>query len=272
MSTIPRIIFTYWEGDQLSMLHYYTILSLCTLHPHQEIIIYTSDSASSTFVTWTTQEHSIQINKTISLAEIVAISPRIKLIPISFETEYQISNQLSIVHKADFVRIVKLYEHGGLWFDFDILFIKPIPTYLFESTVDIYYFSYEDTIATGLLLSTPKNRYITELYEKVKTRIHDVKNYQGIGPDLWRECLYQKSLESAVCLSTSMVYPYICTNYHLFFITSHDYTQNDTFGIHWYNGGSITKQFINIFDDTCIHPDTTVCHKYLYMIRQLQSK
>lgn len=269
MSFIPKKIFTYWEGDQLSILHYYTILSLVKLNPTIEVIIYTSDHTSSTFVTWNTPEHSIHITNTISLLEIVAISSRIVLHPISFEKEYGISNQLSVIHKADFIRIVKLYEHGGLWFDFDILFIKPIPSYLFESYVELYYFSYEDTVATGLLLSTPKNTYITELYNKVIILIHNVTAYQAIGPDLWKECVYNKFLKSAVCLSTSMVYPYICINYPLFFESQEDLVQNNTFCIHWYNGGSVAKNFINSFDNKNINPTVSVCHKYIHKINEL---
>ena len=266
---IPKIIFTYWEGDQLSALHYYTILSLIKLHPTTEIIIYTSDVTSSTFITWNTMEHFISIVKTIPLSEIADISPMVKIIPISFEKDYEISNQLSIIHKADFIRIVKLYEHGGLWFDFDILFIKPIPAYLFESNVDLYFFSYEDTIATGLLLSTPKNKYITELYNKVKIMIHTIKTYQGIGPYLWKDCLYNMPADSAVCLSTSMAYPYICLNYHFFFTSNDDFVKDDTFCIHWYNGGSTTKYFLNSFDINDIDPNRSVCHKYIHKINQL---
>ena len=99
--------------------------------------------------------------------------------------------------------------------------------------------------------------------------IHTIKTYQGIGPYLWKDCLYNMPADSAVCLSTSMAYPYICLNYHFFFISNDDFVKDDTFCIHWYNGGSTTKYFLNSFDINDIDPNRSVCHKYIHKINQL---
>jgi len=51
---IPKIVFTYLEGDQLSDLHYLTIYSL-------DIIIYTDETPKNILREWNTPEHSIDI-------------------------------------------------------------------------------------------------------------------------------------------------------------------------------------------------------------------
>ena len=161
---IPKILFTYWEGDQLSWFHYYTIYSIHKYNPDSEICIYTSENPSGIFRQWTSGEHKIDINKTISLNKILDINPnKIKLKKIDFTEEYFINNNISCIYKADFTRIIKLYEHGGVWFDMDILFIKPMPDFLFTKDIDMYLFTYYGTVPTGFIACKPKCELITNL-------------------------------------------------------------------------------------------------------------
>ena len=270
--TIPKIVFTYWEGDQLSQLHYYTILSLVKLNPGIEIIIYTSKITSTTLIQWSTGEHSIPIKKTISLQDICSISPTIQLVPIDFEKEYNINNDISVVYKADFVRIAKLYEHGGLWFDFDVLFVRPLPSFLFETVRDMYVFTYENTIPTGFLLSTPKNKYITQLYTIAQKDIHNTRGYyQSIGPNLWKYVLLHllQPIDTITTLANEIAYPYMCNDFHEFFNSTNDKVKENTICIHWYNGSSVAKNFINSMNIDTIDPGMNVCNKYIHRIRSM---
>jgi len=278
---IPRIFFTYWEGDQLSKLHYYTIYSLAKLNPDIEIIIYTSLIESPTLIQWNSSEHSIEIQKKIKLDEIVKISHRIILKPIDFSNEYGINGNISCVFKADFVRIAKLYEHGGAWFDFDILFIKKIPDSLFthselnngDKTPDILYFEYHGTIPTGFLLSSPNNTLLLRILEEAKIIIQNVNEnngeYQMIGPNLWNKHFKSDETTFKYCLPRHYLYPYLWYNIPLFFESNDNLIEESTFAIHWYNGGYSDKNFTNTFDENNIDPNKSVADKCLFDIINL---
>jgi hypothetical protein len=285
---IPRIFFTYWEGDQLSQLHSYTITSILKQNPNIQVIIYTSTIDSNKFVDWTTCEHSIKIDNTISLDELVKIDPtRIMLRPIDFQNDYKIKNDISCIFKADFIRIAKLYEHGGLWFDMDIFFIKPFPDYLFNTDIELYFhntfsdqmsnivilfMTKQGVIPTGLILSTPKNDFISMLYyialDKISNPSDLTNSYQVLGPNLWTSLLQRhfNRINGYKCLSKSTVYPYEADYIHMLYELNDKDTsllQEDSFAIHWYNGAYHTKNFINRFDKNNIDPNRCFMEKML---------
>jgi hypothetical protein len=281
LDLIPKIFFTYWEGNTLTKLHYYTIKSLLKYNPEINIIIYTSKIVSNTFIQWLGKAHENIIikdnddNKNINLKDLVNIdNQKIRLIEIDFQEEYNFDTDISIIFKADFIRISKLYEHGGLWFDMDLLFINKVPDYFFNSNYDILYYYYTSEIATGLIGSTPKNKYITKLYENALDIIKNInKNdrnlpYQKIGPDLWTSTFKDNNelTKNTLCVETNTAYPYIWTNILDFFYTNKSNIDDNTFCIHWYNGDPEVKKISYSFDEKLINPENSVFERVIYNI------
>lgn len=269
---IPKIFFSYWEGNQLSKIHYYSILSFLKHNKNEKLIIYTSEIVSDVFVNWNTPEHKIKINNTITLNDIINIdNNRISLVKINFEEEYNIKNNISLIYKADFIRLVKLYEHGGCWIDFDVFFVKPIPESLFNNK-DLNYFTYDNTIPTGLLMCSPKNKYVSSILQHAKYIILNnnfKSNYQSIGPRLWEIYLqFIGSSNECECLDNDMVYPYGWQNYVDFFFTNNDLIKEKTFAVHWYNGAEFSKKYINLFNEKneIIDKPNCVFEKYLIQL------
>jgi hypothetical protein len=275
---IPKIFFTYWEGNNLTKLHYYTIKSLLKYNPEISITVYTSKVMSNKLIQWNSKEHRTDFelsNSYINLNDLIHIdNTKVKLIEIDFEKEYSIDNNISIIYKADFTRIAKLYEHGGVWFDMDILFINKIPDYIFQNNFDIYYYYYLFIIPTGLLFSTPKNKLITILYEKAYNIIKNIKNedsnltYQKLGPNLWLNCFheYRYLTQNTSCIDKNTTYAYDCNNILDFFNSNKHIISDNTFCIHWYNGDPEVKKIINNFDVNSINPEKSVFERLIYNI------
>ncbi len=261
------IFFTYWEGEQFSFFHYMTIFSLRKLNPNSEIIIYTSKFKTNKLRQWLTHEHSIEITKKTKFEDVFDM---VKVEYIDFENEYGIKNDVSVTLKADFTRIVKLYEHGGMWFDFDILFIKPVPDEILNSENEFVYYRYGGTVPTGLIIAKPKTRTISIIYRKLMERKKDIENnivnYQMISPDLFNECLTKEenygNVEKLEIRSTEEVYPYLWLETYTLFNTKEDKIKDNTWAIHWYNGCSLTKNAINNFNLS----DDYVFNKYMRII------
>jgi hypothetical protein len=273
---IPKIVFTYWEGDQLSILHYFTIYSLHKYNPDLDIIIYTDKNPKNILREWDTHEHSINIEKKMPLSKLIEINPeKILLKPINFQEEYNFDNNISIIFKADFTRISKLYEHGGIWFDMDILFIKPIPDFFFNEDVDSHIFIYSGVIATGLLTASPKCSFLEKLFNGSLEIINkkELNNYQKIGPIIWIQeynKLNEEEKREIKILDNSLVYPYIWNELEMLFKNKNTTVPENTFGIHWYNGALMTKEFINNFDIKNINPNNSLFEKLVYELDNLE--
>jgi len=275
---IPKIVFTYWEGDQLTELHYLTIYSLHKYNPNLDIIIYTDENPKNILKEWNSDEHSININKKIPLSNLIDINPnKIFLRTTNFQKEYNFDNNISTVFKADFIRIAKLYEHGGIWFDMDILFIKPIPEFFFKENVDAFIFKYSEVIPTGLLAAKTKSKYLDILYknslEIIKNK--ELNNYQKIGPVIWineYNKLSHKDKMGIKILDNNLVYPFIWNELNNLFSKPNITVPESTFGIHWYNGASETKDFINYLNLLNINPNNSLIEKLISKMDDFTSK
>ena len=241
-------LFTYWEGKSFSYLHYLTILSLHKHNPDKDITIYTSKYDNNTFIQWKSGEHSIDIVNKVDFRSILTISDKITIKEIDFEEEYKISNNLSCVYKADIVRILKLYEHGGIWFDFDILFIKPVPNMFYSNDNDIIICCYGE-VATGLVYCKPKLDILKNMVNSVFNILRNTPNlYQQFGPDLWARWLkHTPHTNSVLYFEKNQVYPYYAGLMNTIYYNE-VVLPEETWAIHWYNGAQASKIFINNLD------------------------
>lgn len=267
-NALPKILFTYWAGESISYLHLMALRTVCHFHRDYRVILYTDKNGQSTQeIPYQSHEHKLEMKKPYPFRMLKSMQSSFEVIEVDFEKEYGINGNLFHTYFADILRIKKLEEHGGVWFDMDVLFLNRLKGYFTDPLPQgksAVVFSYSDTIATGLVGSLPKaptivemsklvDKYIVAGYQEnfeAKAEIREF--YQAFGPDLWRK-VHHPYLDAradahpnACAFQVHEVYPYLWNEIHNYFdgprSKNHTY---DIIGIHWYNGSTDARVFIN---------------------------
>ena len=249
------IAFTFWAGPQFSLLNLISLLSYARLNPTHQLIVYSIGGATDINPNWSTGEHSGSISKVYPLSLLTG-EPNIRIVRLDEDTSIPKFN--SVVHFADYVRIKKMFEHGGIWIDADILFIQPVDDQLKLQSSPLGVISYFNTIATGFLYGQSGAEILRLLYERANAIIDNdsyLGRYESLGPDLWREVLLGHKDLARDChfMPVDLIYPYKAPQLDGFYHSSNcDLIDDRVLGIHWYNGDTRTKAFINYHLDSVL--------------------
>lgn len=255
LQKIPKIAHFYWGEEKLPYLRYLTIESFINNNPDWEVRFYIP-KFRQTIKSWNTHEHKYDISKARNYYSDLKRLP-IKMLEIDFR-DYGLDNNLSEVHKSDYLRWYLLSIVGGMWADMDIIFTKSMNYIDLNrasnkemNTLICYHSPWKHSI--GFLLSSPNNSYYKEIWEKAKQFKYDSKNYQTVGSLLLNATMKSPDdIESRYAdvkignISMETVYAY-----NSFMIKSIynsqdlSYFKENTIGLHWYAGHPNAEYCIN---------------------------
>ena len=144
-----------------------------------------------------------------------------------------------------------LYEHGGMYIDFDILFINKVPDYLFQ-TKKLMFNTYSGVINNAVIISEKENYIIKRIIEIIleNLRTNNINNkYMQFGPTLITRIIKNNICENDVYyIPNDMTCPYLPHEMKKLFYTNTDQTTEHTFAIHWYNGDQISRSYCSNFN------------------------
>lgn len=241
---IPKIAHFYWGEKTLPYLRYLTIQSFHAYNPDWEIRFYYPKYRKHG-KSWKTHEHKYDINISKDYTSLLKKIP-MKNIEIDFDL-INISNELSEVHKSDYLRWHLLAEVGGLWSDMDIIYIDSMNNMHINiknnrnvNSVICYHLPWKHSI--GFLLSSNNSALYDDLKKAAYKRKYDSTDYQTVGSLLMNPTV--KSLEEA-----NQKYPNVANvsmdtvySYNTFLIRvmldskNLAYITKNTIGLHWYAG------------------------------------
>ena len=261
--TYPRILHLYWYG-KMSFLNYLTVVSFHKYHPAWIINIYTTNK-STTSIQWNTHEQKGNSDTEDYTTNLYKLS-YVNIINIDQVISELKINDKNCVHQSDIIRVYYLYKYGGIWSDFDIIYIKNIeelfinkskPT-IFQcrdqKTGNIYY-------PVGFFISNPQTYLFEQLHKKQKDLVqsNNFKEYQTYGSELLKSMLNTNNFKQHYDNYGKEYYLYFAWNeLNELFNKLHIKFHKNTFGIHWFNGSILAKRFIDKFKKSDFKIKTTI--------------
>jgi hypothetical protein len=262
MMAIPKRIFFFWGNKTMSWLRYLTLRSFRELNPDWEMILYKTtcikkdkpwvEEVNQDFFEYRGIDYTNELDKL-----------RIQI------NEWSLPElpDIGASHLSNFLKWYKLYAHGGIYADMDILWVKPIDK-LYEQMID-----YDTAICVtkflsiGLLAAHTTNKMFKDLFDNA-LNTYDPKHYQCVGVNsiyrlLYGDKIFKDSGEVnwnalALCdifndikamwpflkifnIPFKTVYPYGCTDMFKVFVENHPLPE-ETIGLHWYAGCPLAQR------------------------------
>jgi glycosyltransferase involved in cell wall biosynthesis len=260
INPIPKICHLYWDKSPMSWLQVQTVVTFHRQNPEWEIKVYTPIQP---FVVPDNRYVPDYTGKDF-WPELLELS-YVQIIPIDM-LDYWIDPTIHNILQSDLFRYHILYEFGGVWSDFDILWIKPIgnlyllPTLgkvsVFEMGVSICRYKLINGFNNiSVIVAQPKHEIFKFLLEKCQEIIDTNKDrnlleHQVFGTNLWDKLwpTFQDTsnqFPDAVAFPYKTFYPYsIFKMDQLYLKNNIEPIKDNCTCIHWFNGHKLSKQFV----------------------------
>jgi hypothetical protein len=247
---IPKICHMYWDGSPFSLLNFISVKSFRKHHPDWEMRMW-SPIIKTLKTTWTTTEQQIKYIGTDYFDQLNSLGVTNHIVDFD---KIGFINGASEVIKSDYFRYWVLVTHGGAWSDCDIVFIRPIS---FAEQIDTVIccnnVNRNIFFPVGFLMASPNNALFTHLLSLCKKR-YDPLFYQCLGTLLFQSVFPTLNSVKAKYPALNIVvmdkWSYLPIDWNQCDFIFHKEAPKDTirpqtFGIHWFNGGAIAKNYQN---------------------------
>jgi hypothetical protein len=255
---IPKICHLYWDNSPMSWLQTLTINSFHRYNPDWKIIVYSPIKKSITkqnFVPEYRGKDYFYLVKEKDYVEFKIIDLR----------EYGIMEELHDILRSDIFRYKILHQFGGVWSDFDVIWIKPIQhltnlDYLNLFDVDVsdficMYNQFSGHHNISVMMHKKNSEFVKSLILKTdeiqKTLGTIVLDHQTFGTVMLNQMYptflnIKEKFHKVIPLKYETIFPYSIYNMEsLYNITNLTFINNNVLCIHWFNGHILSKEYVN---------------------------
>lgn len=253
LKNIPQTMFFYWGAPKISFMRICGLISFAALNPDWKTVLMVPSHLHNKR-TWTSKEHRnrYQGPNHHALLEAAAAKYNIEIQTVDME-RYDLPNDMSEVHKSDFLRLAKLADEGGFYSDTDIVFFRPI-SQLQVNTVgnakatNLFCHNARNRVHyVGFFGSSPDNQIFKDLASRAHARIklgHQKMPYQEIGCKLFERLMPWEKMKKrypdchSINMSTHEVYAYDHKGFKALYQKGKVDPSKWDFGIgiHWFGG------------------------------------
>ena len=260
MKNIPKILHLYWDGNKMSKLQTFTVETFHKLNPDWSINIYIPKQEYEGNDKYIPDYDGIDFFPLIMQMNYV----NIEVIDLNV---YNIDNRLHSILRSDIFRYKILYELGGVWSDFDVIWLKPMShmnnvNCVGKTTIQkmgatvCFYNTTTGHHSIGILITSQKHNFYKTIVNKVITMWNKnapmyKHDYQMFGVGVWSELYHNlqhvnKSYPDVVGIPYETFYPYdIFDLDRLYKRVDLSVINNNVMCVHWFNGHTFSKQYVN---------------------------
>lgn len=257
MDLIPKILHLYWDKSPMSYLQALTVVSFRKYNPDWTINIYIPKQE----YTGNAKYIPDYIGK--DYFDIVRGVERVNIIEVDL-TAYGIGLEHHNILRSDILRYYMLYEIGGVWSDFDVLWLQPISNFS-----NLHYYGETDVKditavvsfiqgthgghSIGILIHCKEDPYVASLIEATK-EVRPPYSHEIFGGSMlnnkYPDLASLSGFKGLVGAKFKTYYPY---NIHppaptisrLYEAIDLSYIDKEVLCLHWYNGHVLSKRYIN---------------------------
>lgn len=158
--------------------------------------------------------------------------------------DYYPRTKLHGIQQSDLLRMQILYEHGGVYSDYDVLWLRPMIEFPqdFETTVCWY----KDHYNMSNIVSEPGGPFLKDVIAR-QARVTS-KDYQAYLTEMFnREYpdvnVLQKRFPRILVIPYNWFYPYSIYSLEQLYLEDIDLTAG-AYGIHWFNGHPLSQEYL----------------------------
>ena len=254
---IPKELHLYWGGSNMSELQTFTVKTFHKLNPDWGINVYIPKQR------YTGSSEYVPEYIGMDYFHLVREMKYVSIVTVNLD-DYNIRRDLHDILCSDIFRYHILYNVGGVWSDFDIIWLKPMEHF---RNIEYYGDTLINNVSTvvsfvrgthgvhsiGIMIHRKHDPYILSLIEATM-RVKPPYGHEAFGSAMINKCyptLDSLSVfDGVIGARFETYYPY---NIHppkstigkLYNGNDLSCINNNVMCVHWYNGHKLSKQYIN---------------------------
>lgn len=268
----PKLLHLYWDGSPFSYLNLLTVLSFNKYNYGWKVNVFCPKNPIKS-KSWKGDEQKVDYVGKDYFDELKKIV-NVNIHYIDFNTLPFKFKDASEVIKSDFFRLYVLNKYGGLWSDFDIIYTNNVinwHTRKLSAQKNMILYRYDipnipkhHVYPIGLFLSKKMNSVLTTILVNIH-KFYNPDNYQCLGASMFQFLFNPSSYEQSKDILNKMklvelemadatcYLPIKWNELNMLYkdssIKPSIYETNDNvFGIHWFNGAADSKNYCNNLD------------------------